>query len=531
MKTYEIPFKSTGFFSKTILDYLEKHAHIQPFYNNFPSYKGFESQIKEKKTSYNSETRANLFSVLTDQYKEIKISEKTQKNLYNLKEVNTFTVTTGHQLNLFTGPLYFLYKIISTINLCENLSIEFPEENFVPIYWMASEDHDFEEINYFNFKGKKVRWNSDQKGGVGRFSTKGLDQVFSILSDHFGSSRNAEYLKDLFYKGYIKHSTLAEATRFITNELFGKYGLIIVDADDRHLKRELRPFVKEELFDKVSYRSVLKTSEAFAENYKIQVNPREINLFYLTDELRERIVVEDGVYKVNNTNITFSKESLQQELEKYPERFSPNVIIRPLYQEIILPNLCYVGGGGELAYWMQLKEYFNTVAVPFPILLLRNSVQVLTEKQQRKLNHLNVSIEELFLNQNELLKLKINVHVEEKFDFKEQEVFLQDQFTKLKVLAQKTDISFIGAVNAQEKKQLKGLRNLEKRLLRAEKRKQNDLVTRIINLQNEIFPNMTLEERQRNFSEYYLNYGDTFVETLKESIDPLSLKFTVLIMK
>ncbi len=531
MKTYQIPFKSTGFFSKTMLDYLEEQTQIQPFYNNFPSIEGFKHQIKDKQASYSLETRRNLFTVLTEQYKSVTISEETQANLLKLKETNTFTITTGHQLNLFTGPLYFLYKIISAINLCEELEDQFPDENFVPVYWMATEDHDFDEINYFNFKGIKVRWNSEQEGGVGRFKTEGLDEVFSVLSEHFGTSRNAEYLKELFSKGYLEHDTLADATRYIANELFGNYGLVIVEADDARLKRELIPFVKEELFHQTSYKSVSKTSKSLEENYKVQVNPREINLFYLKEGLRERIVFEDNAYKVNNTEISFSKEEVEQELEKYPERFSPNVIIRPLYQEVILPNLCYIGGGGELAYWMQLKEFFNEVSVPFPILLLRNSVQVLTEKQERKLSTLNISIEELFLKQNDLLKLKVNENSEETVDFKEQREFLEKQFVMLREVAKKTDVSFIGAVNAQEKKQLKGLQNLEKRLLRAEKRKQHELVSRITILQDEVLPNQSLEERQRNFSEYYLEYGASFIDALKENLKPLDLEFTVLVMK
>ncbi|CAM1372890.1 bacillithiol biosynthesis cysteine-adding enzyme BshC [Tenacibaculum xiamenense] len=531
MKTYQIPFKSTGFFSKTMLHYLEKNTLIQPFYNNFPSFEGFEKQIAEKKSSYSLDTRNNLFTVLTNQYKNVNVSEETQANLAKLKEANTFTITTGHQLNLFTGPLYFLYKIVSAINLCEELSVKFPEENFVPVYWMATEDHDFDEINYFNFKGKKVRWNSEQKGGVGRFKTEGLNEVFSVLLDHFGTSKNAEYLKGLFQKGYLEHDRLADATRYIANELFGKYGLVIVEADDAHLKRELIPFVKEELFHQTSYSTVSETSKLLEKNYKIQVNPREINLFYLLDELRERIVFENNTYKVNNTDISFTREEIELELEKHPERFSPNVIVRPLYQEVILPNLCYIGGGGELAYWMQLKEYFNKVSVPFPILLLRNSVQVLTEKQERKLSNLNISTEELFFKQNDLLKLKVNENAKETVNFKEQRKFLEDQFVMLRKVAEKTDVSFIGAVNAQEKKQLKGLQNLEKRLLRAEKRKQQDLVSRITMLQDEVLPNQSLEERQRNFSEYYLEYGASFIDALKENLKPLDLEFTVLVMK
>ncbi|WP_299104222.1 bacillithiol biosynthesis cysteine-adding enzyme BshC [uncultured Tenacibaculum sp.] len=528
MGVKQLPFKDTGFFSKTMVDYLEQSPKIAAFYNEFPSIEGFKKQINAKESSFKKKTREALVSTLEKQYKDVNASELTREHIQLIRASNTFTITTGHQLNLFTGPLYFLYKIVSVINLCEELRTQFPEKNFVPIYWMATEDHDFDEINYFNFKGKKVQWNSEQTGGVGRFSTEGLKEVLEVFAEHLGTSKNATYLKELFSKAYVDHTNLADATRFIANELFGTYGLVVVEADDRTLKNQFIPYVKRELEEQISFKKVSKTIEEFGKEYKVQVNPREINLFYLTDTLRERIVFENGVYKVNNTDIQWTQEALFEEVESASERFSPNVIMRPLYQEVILPNLCYIGGGGEMAYWLELQDYFNTVEIPFPILLLRNSVQVVSEKQAKKLEKLNVSTQELFLKQNDLLAKKVLENAEVTVDFTNQKKFLQDQFDNLRKVAAQTDVSFVGAVNAQEKKQLKGLDNLEKRLLRAEKRKQQDLVTRITELQNELLPNQSLEERQRNFSEYYLEYGANFISVLKDNLQPLQLEFTIL---
>ncbi|WP_430927273.1 bacillithiol biosynthesis cysteine-adding enzyme BshC [Polaribacter marinivivus] len=528
MKVTQIPFKKTGFFSDMMIDYLDENSRLKPFYNNFPNTKGFYNQIEEKKKSFRLQNRIVLSDALHNQYKGFAISDKTQENIDLLKKQNTFTVTTGHQLNLFTGPLYFLYKIISTINLAEELSEKFPENQFIPVYWMATEDHDFDEINYFNFDGKKVLWNRKDGGAVGRFSTEGLEQVFNVFTEHLGNSNNAEYLKELFSRGYLQHNNLADATRFIANELFAEYGLVIIDGDDNSLKELFTPFVKQELENQVSYREVTNTIARLEENYNIQVNPREINLFYLGDDFRERIVFENGVYKINNTALVFTKEELLLELKNNPKAFSPNVIMRPLYQEVILPNLCYIGGGGEQAYWLELKSYFDAVEVPFPILLLRNSVQVLSEKQAKKLSNLNITKEEIFLNQHELLSKKVIENSDLEISFKDKKEFLKKQFLELKEVATKTDVTFLNAVNAQERKQIKGLENLEKRLLKAEKKRQNDLIERITKLLNSLLPNQSLEERQRNFSEYYLEYGNTFIKTLKTVLKPLELGFTIL---
>ncbi len=529
MKIKKLPFKDTGFFSNTIIDYLGEEATITPFCQQFPSIDSFKAQI-ELKTNVDISSRKVLVDVLKKQYKNIPTSSVTQENIDALLSERTFTIVTGHQLNLFSGPLYFLYKIISTINLCEELSEKIPDKHFVPVYWMASEDHDFEEINFFNFKGKKVQWNTHQTGGVGRFKTEGLAEVLALFSKHLGASKNAKYLIELFRKAYLEHSDLASATRYLANELFGEYGLVIVDADEVALKQLFVPQILRELKEQVAYKQVIETNKKLEKHYKIQVNPREINLFYLTDNIRERIVLEDGMYKVINTEISWDWEALKKHVKEHPERFSPNVIFRPLYQETILPNLGYIGGGGELAYWFQLKSFFDKVGVPFPLLILRNSVQVISEKQENKLYRMDIDMQTLFKKKNNLIKEKVieNAAVSMNFDAYKQQ--LNERFKKLKETAKKTDVSFIGAVNAQEKKQLKGIEKLEKRLLRAEKRRQEDLVTRISLLHEEIFPNQGLEERQRNFSEYYLAYGRNFIEYLKGNLYPLEGRFTVLVL-
>lgn len=527
-KNTSISFQKTGYFSKTICNYLDKSTDLEPFYNHFPTLENFEKQIELKRLSVLAESRTILVNSLKNQYKNTNTSSKTDANIDALSSGNTFTITTGHQLNLFTGPLYFLYKILSTINLTEVLKEKYPDCNFVPVYWMATEDHDFEEIQYFNFRGKKVVWNSNESGGVGRFKTDGFEEVFNAFSRQLGTSNNAKKIRQLFIKSYVENDNLADATRFLANELFGDYGLVIVDGDDVDLKRQFLPFVEKDLFENTSFTQVSETISGLKKHYKIQVNPREINLFYLVDGLRERIIYEDEVFKINNTNIDFTEDELRYELKLHPERFSPNVLMRPLYQEVILPNLCYIGGGGELAYWFQLKRYFDEVNVPFPMLLLRNSALLMSSKQSKKLEKLSISDEELFLKQHDLVSKKVKEKSGVKIDFSEQRAILNQQFKKLQEIANQTDKSFIGAVNAQEKKQLKGLGNLEKRLLKAEKRVHVDLVTRITELQDALFPNQSLQERHTNFSEFYLEYGDELIPKIKSALKPLDGTFTVI---
>lgn len=531
MKIDHLPFRQTGYFTPFICDYLDEKQDLKSLYHRYPNLPNFEAQIAEKATHFPDANREILYNALRDQYKNVALTLETESHLKKLKEPITFTVVTGHQLNLFTGPLYFLYKIISTINLTKDLKKAYPKYNFVPIYWMATEDHDFEEINYFNFGGKKLQWNREASGAVGHLKTDGLEDVYEAFANALGSSNNAEQLKELFRNAYLEHETLTEATRYLANELFGAYGLVILDGDDTHLKKLLIPYAQQDIFDNIPYEKVSETAlnlEQLPEKYGIQVNPREINYFYLKDALRERIIEQDGTYFIDHTELRFSKDELLAELQRHPERFSPNVIARPLYQEVVLPNLCYIGGGGEIAYWLELKGMFDAMEVPFPVLLLRNSALVITEKQSKKLQNMNLGVDDLFLKQSSFINKKIREISNLDIDFSPQKELLEEQFKSLYDLAEQTDKSFLGAVKAQEVKQKKGLDNLEKRLLRAQKRKLEDQVQRMTEIQNALFPNQSLQERNLNFSELYLELGEDLIPMLMGALDSLQLEFTVL---
>jgi len=529
MPTESLPYSQTGYFSSLICDYLDRKEILKPFYHRTPDWEHFSAQAKEKSGSFNTAARTVLRDRVDAQCAGLELSKATQNNIKELESANTFTVTTGHQLNLFTGPLYFLYKIFTVINLAESLNKRYPEFKVVPVFWMATEDHDFEEINFFKFGHRKISWDGDSGGAVGRISTTAMDEVFNEAASFFGNNKRAETLKDMFQKAYLEHNTLAEATRYLVNRLFGRYGLVIVDGDDRELKKHFSPVVKQELLDQKAYQLIEKsTSQLEAAGYPKQVHPREINLFYLSEHGRHRIIRQGDDFYLNETNTVFTREEILQQLEQEPQRFSPNALLRPLYQEVVLPNLCYVGGGGELAYWFQLKECFKAFSVPFPVLLLRNSALIISKKEKDKLARMGRTIRELFNPTPALEELHTRDISGIEIDLEPQRLHLQKQFEDLYRIAEQTDPSFVGAVAAQEKKQLNGLDKLEKRLLKAQKRKLSDQLERLTSIQSDLFPNGSLQERHDNFSTYYLEYGAEMFERLQLDLQPLEQEFTVL---
>ncbi len=532
LKSELLNYRDTNFFSELICEYIEQNPAIAEFYERFPTIEGFKSQI-ESRDHFNRDTRDLLVARLRDQYASINIRQNTTdavfENIESLKSADTFTIVTGHQLNIFTGPLYFIYKIVSCINLCRKLSKEYPEYHFVPVYWMATEDHDFEEINFIHLAGGKLSWDKTSKGPVGRLLTADMVSVIDELEDHLGPGSNAEELIALFRKAYIDHATLAEAARYIVHSLFKDFGLVCVDGDDRALKALMIPYFEKELIEQQAYKSVHKTSEKLENLHFKQVQPREINLFYIKDGLRERIERKEDQWRVLNTDISFNQTDLMIELHNYPERFSPNVILRPLYQEVILPNLAYIGGGGELAYWLQLKVMFQRFEVPFPILILRNSVLWVKKKYRKKLTKLDIAIEDLFQPLHDLQKQYVSQHAPVDPALSPYEEKLEQIFDELEEVAKLTDDSMLGAVDAQKAKQLKGLQNLRKKLIRAEKRRKSDEMDQIERLYLGLFPSHSLQERHDNLSVYYAEYGKTFIDLLIDQLNPLDFRFQVLL--
>jgi bacillithiol biosynthesis cysteine-adding enzyme BshC len=497
-------------FPKLFLDYLNEKEDLKDLYGHFPTIENFEPQIKAKSFAH----RATLVQVLKEQYSKL----PAPPNFELLAQENTYTVTTGHQLNIFTGPLYVIYKIVSTINLAKELSKVYPNYNFVPVYWMATEDHDFEEIASFFLFGNTYTWTTSQKGAVGEMETSGLSEILSQLKD-----------KPLtFEKAYTENLNLADAVRQYMHELFGSKGLVCVDGNHPAFKKIFAPVVREEL-EKQTVKIQLQENASVLEKlgYKTLINPREINLFYKLPGIRERIDFNEGMFQVLGTDLTFTFEEIIQDLSEHPERFSPNVALRPLYQEMILPNLAYLGGPSEVGYWLQLKGVFDHFNVLFPILLPRNLALLVTGNLQKRLDKLGVTVEELFQDDVKLRKSFVDKNSENTLDLHLEVKALEQIFAAIQEKAVQIDPTLNGAIEAEKVKTIKGLGHLEARLKKAEEKKFDTSIQQLLGVKEKLFPGGSQQERKDNFLNYALN-DPQFLEKIFAAFDPLDFRFNVI---
>ncbi|MDQ2770369.1 MAG: bacillithiol biosynthesis cysteine-adding enzyme BshC [Bacteroidota bacterium] len=525
-----ISYADTGAFSGLLTDYIAQKPALAPFYHRFPTLENVAAQIEEKKAAYSPEARQRLVAALRAQYAggaPAAAPAAVQASIALLSQDSTFTVTTGHQLSLFTGPLYFIYKIVSAIKLSQQLKAAYPQHDFVPVYWMATEDHDFAEINHFSLFGKTYAWKAAGTGGpVGRLPLNGLDeQVLSQLPPEVPAA---------FRNAYATSKTLAEATRKLVDALFGEYGLVTLDADRPELKQALVPLLEQEIAGQVSNAAVQATNARLtAAGYKPQVYSRPINLFYLTDTgQRERLEPDaDGAdcveVTIRNTARCHSQAELLALARQHPEQFSPNVVLRPVYQEILLPNLAYIGGGAEVAYWFQLKDVFAAFGVPFPLVLPRNSAQYLSRANGGKLKKLGLTWRDIFRPLPELKKQVGAALGQEEISLQAQQEALAAAFAQVQDVAQRLDPTLVKTVAAEAQKAAASLAGLEKRLGKAAEAKHETAYAQLAALKDKLMPGGGLQERTDNVLSILLNNPD-FIGQLLVAFEPLALAFTVL---
>ena len=531
MKATYIDYSQTNSFSPAVIRYINQDPDLTPFISYQPTIEGFTKILQDKTVVAD---RAALVKVLQEQYSgfitpEYQGSKLVAANIDLLSRNSTYTITTGHQLNLFTGPLYFIFKIVTAINLARELKRSFPDKDFVPVYWMATEDHDFAEINHTHIAGKKITWSYDAKGATGRLSTAQIASVIKEYTAVLGISENSEKLCSIIENAYLNHPTLASATRYLVNELFKDYGLVIIDADHRELKKQFAEIIEQDLIEQNSFKAISSSIEQLAAaRIESQVNPREINFFYLKNGLRERIVYENNRYEVLNTQISFSESELKQEIHSHPERFSPNVVMRPLYQEVILPNLAYVGGGAEVVYWLELKQNFINYGIDFPILILRNSALLGSGKLELAMKKLELSPADLFKPAEELKSQWVLRHSEHTLNLEEESKEFKCLFERIKLRTHKIDPTLAASTEAVRARLEKAILRLEKKLIKAEKRNHSDALRKIDNFKASLFPKGALQERSENFGLFYVAHGEEFIASLVDSFKPLDFKFTIL---
>lgn len=520
-----LSYRQTNSFSAIAVDYVENGEALKSFYEHKADLAGIQQAITRRKQFATG--RKLLVDHLNRQYSGITTDEKMQQQINSLLQENTFTITTAHQPNIFTGHLYFIYKILHAIKLAEDLARQFPENNFVPVYYMGSEDADLEELGEVNINGQQYRWGTQQTGAVGRMTIdKAFIELISAIEGQLLVEPHGKEIMDAVRFAYTLGKTIEQATFEFVHQLFSQYGLVILLPDAALLKKSFLPVIEKELSENFSSKAVQETMEQFPSQYKVQAAGREINLFWLEEASRERIEKEGAVFKVQGAR--FDETAFKQMLHEHPERISPNVILRPVFQEWILPNIAFIGGGGELAYWLELKKVFADAGVPYPVLVLRNSFLVINKKVSQKIAALDMSAADFFEPAEKLLKRIVQKNTANQLDLAGEKEQLAALYKKIQSVAGKADITLQQHTNALFTAADKRISQLEKKMYKAEKKRFEAQQRQIEKIKAALYPNGTLQERIDNLLPWYARYGKDFIDMLYQHSTGLEQQFCLL---
>ncbi len=486
------------YFDTLVINYLSNNEHLKNLFKYSPDWQGLFRVIEDiQKINYN---RKELKQILLQQSQRVtNTSEKTINNINLLSEKNSYTITTGHQLCLFTGPLYFIYKIASLIQLSKQFKEQLPDYHFIPVFWMATEDHDMEEINHFYYKEKIIRWNRDtDRSPVFSINTNGLSDVFEEIKNNKILSEDD---LNLFFTAYLHHNNYVDATRYLVNHLFGHEGIVIIDANEKYFKQQFQSVFHKDIFENYTYHSMMASTDKLKnQHYNIQVNPREINTFLIYNHQRHLVQKKESYYLLKNTDVIFSQSELEEYLKTHPEYFSPNVLLRPLYQQTILPNIAYIGGPAEVAYWLELSNSFDAYNILYPIILQRPVIFLLPTNIQQKINKLHLSIHDIFTKDKDKIIKDILDKQHMSISLDEQRQDINNIYEKIKIQTERIDKTLLPFVNAELTRALRGIEALEQKLNRTIKQKNEIIVKQTEDIFTTFFPNNTMQDRIWNAS-------------------------------
>ncbi len=522
---HHLPYQQTGYFSKIITDYLDRAPALAPFFEHPVTPEGLKVSLEARKKA--PVDRKVLVEALKEQYRDVVAMPRVTTNIDKLAEETTFTIVTAHQPAIFAGPLYFIYKIIHVIKLADRLNQEWPDKHFVPVFYMGSEDADLDELGNIYLNGEKLVWSTKQTGAVGRMNTKGLEQLIHRIEGELSVQRYGSELMEKVREFYLKSPDIQTATFRLLHWLFAAYGLVVLIPDRASLKRLMIPVFEDDLFQQTPCRIVEGTADRLSQRYKVQANPRPINLFYLKGDLRGRIERVGDVYKVHESDLSFTPEEIRKELYDHPEHFSPNVILRGLFQETILPNIAFIGGGGETAYWMELKDLFHHYGRPFPMLILRNSFLLVEALWVERVAGAGLDITDLFQPEDVLMNKLVRKESQQQLSMEKEIVEAERYYGSLKERARPVDPTLVQHVEALRVKALHPLKELEKKLLKAEKRKFADRQRQIRVLKSALFPQNGLQERTENFMPWWASGGPAFIEDIYRYSPTLEQVFVI----
>ena len=515
------------------LDYMYEFENVQEYYkHNFRDKENYTSLFKSISES-RKDKQIDISSILKNQYSSLqKVSDKTHGNIESINNSKTIAIVTGQQLGILGGPLYTIYKIITAIRLANQFTERYDDFKFVPVFWLEGDDHDFNEVrsvNLFdnenqvlNIAYKEEINDDDAKQSIGNIN---FDEALNdFLNKYESSLRDTDFKNELVVKlkeCYQVGKSFKQSFKELLFWLFDEYGLILFDPQDPEVKSLLKPIFKKEINDfNIHTQKLIQVSAKLEEDYHAQVKVKPVNLFYHTDDGRYSIEPVEEIFKLRRKRKQFTKDEILAEIENSPQLFSPNVLLRPICQDYLLPTGFYIAGPSEIAYFAQITPLYDFYKIVTPIIYPRSSVTLLEKNIAAALDKYDLTMTDIFLGLDELKEKVIaglsENNIEKTFEESLHEIDLT--FDKLKENLFAIDKTLVDASLRYRERVVSSINELKSKAVKAQETKHETTVRQLTRMSNLLYPFGNLQEREINFTYFYNKYGKSLINKIYEDI-------------
>lgn len=530
MKAHCLPFSQIPHTTRLFLDLLAYTPQVQPFYPRSTNFHDWVSQ-EASQISYDASRRERVTQILERQNRSWGASEKTLANLDRLRK-GAAAVLTGQQAGLFGGPTFALYKALSAVKLAQEASTA--GVGAVPIFWLATYDHDLAEVNHISIPSgegslETLTTTSKAVPGAPVGSVRFSDEINSVVDQAvrlLGECEASKMLRDCYRPG----ENLGSAFARLYARIFADWGVILIDPSDPDFARVVQPIYRAaiEKSGELSASLINRGKALDAAGYHQQVKVTESSVLLFTTRAGARMPISrrelagstEFVIDGFEAGEKLSESELLNEIDAHPERFSPNVLLRPIVEDYLLPTLAYTGGAAEAAYYAQAGVVYETLSGRVTPILPRFSATIVEPKAQRLLEKHELNLTDVF-DGPEVLRQQIaskQLPRDLQAAFEDAKKSFEDSFAAVKTKLEKLDKTLVDAAETCHSKMQHQLDKLYAQAARAEAQK-GELVNRhALIVSQSLYPNKGLQERTIGGIYFLARYGRDFLHQLYETI-------------
>jgi bacillithiol biosynthesis cysteine-adding enzyme BshC len=514
-------------------DYLNNFSETAPFFSWNPG-SGLPDCINARIRNYT--LRNDLVKILKIQNRKWQASAKSLENLDKLSQPDALAVVTGQQAGLYGGPLYTAYKILTAVKMCNRLKTAHPEHSFIPVFWLEAGDNDFGEVNHFqvlDIANQLVRLElplppDDHRSVYRRTVSSRINDIHKKLQEIFPPNDFRDQVLNRLKNIYHEGENFAEAFARWVHAFFGEFGVVVINPSDPDIARLAKPIFHEALkgwTDILNAFTVVnrKLSDKGFHN-QIQLDKKQTLLFFEDDQgSRSRIDGNKNSFFVKSASAPqkYSRDDLMNIVEKEPYRFTPNVALRPVLQDWLLPTVVYVGGPSEISYAAQLKPVYDFLGVEEPVFRPRIRISMIEKKINKVVEKLQLNYQDIFQKRENLVREHVHAQSDKLLAsvFEDTRQQLSRSMKKIAGQLRELDPTLQGTVDKTTDHLQETVRKLREKADEAMKHKMETEVNQIEKVLNNLFPQGIFQERILNLIQYQVKYGPQFLRELYNSVD------------